>query len=606
LSRRAFSAKLPVTSTKGESVGQTAAPQAPASDELIKRSVAMILAQARAGAVTALVMGALFGFIYVPAAGWLPYLAWYGPFALVMAVREPYFNRLVQRQGPTRDTLFRIAVVAAFTGWLAPLSVALFARYLTLAEVGVLTIITVGWVSVAVSVLAVQPRVYAIYLTVCFATVYLGWIRHAGVSDLVVIGISMALGGRMLVKLGQVVYGQLRDTVAVAEQNASLVAQLRDALERQQEAQKARSRFLGAASHDLRQPVQALLFLTDIFRKSTDAARRDAMALQITRTGQSIDTMFRHLVDFAQIDAGTMKAVLRPVQLDRLVGAAVSGYAEKCAAKGLRFRLEMEAPLTVAADPVLMERLLRNFLDNAYKYSLQGEIVLRVVARQGQAEISVSDHGVGMHADELAQACNAFYRGPSASVAEAEGIGLGLAISRHMADLMHAQLESRAGEGTRVSVRLPLTEGQEAQGQPAGGAQRQASPLDGLLVAVVENDRLARDALCAWLREAGAEVAQGGSLAQLLQDLRRQPDFMVADYRLAEGDGVEAINAVRARYGAVPALIVSGEPDIADRDLGFPVLQKPVTPESLLQCLRQALPERTAAARPVLPVNEPA
>ncbi|MDB5857984.1 MAG: hypothetical protein JWQ76_1673 [Ramlibacter sp.] len=589
-------------------MGQIAAAETPASDELIKRSVAMILSQARAGAVTALVMGALIGFIYVPAAGWLQYLAWYGAFAVVMALREPYFNRLVRRQGPTRETLFRIAVVAAFTGWFAPMSVPLFARYLTLAEVGVLTIITVGWVSVAVSVLAVQPRVYAIYLTTCLATVYLGWIRHADVTDLVMIGISMVLGGRMLVKLAQVVYGQLRDTVAVAEQNVSLVHQLRDALDRQQEAQKARTRFLGAASHDLRQPVQALLFLTDIFRKSTDPARRDAMALQITRTGQSIDTMFRHLVDFAQIDAGTMKAVLRPVQLDRLVAAAVSGYAEKCAAKALKFRLEMEAPVNVMADPVLLERLLRNFLDNAYKYSLQGEIVLQVAPRQGEVEISVVDHGVGMHADELAQACNAFYRGPSASVAEAEGIGLGLAISRHMADLMHAnlQLESRAGEGTRVSLRLSLAEEQEVQGQPPIGGQRTATPLDGVLVAVVENDRLAREALCAWLREAGAQVAQGASLAQLQHDLRRKPDFMVADFRLTEGDGVAAINAVRAQYGQFPALIVSGDSDIAERDLAFPVLQKPVTPERLLQCLRQALPERAAAVPQAQPVNEPA
>ena len=117
--------------------------------------------------------------------------------------------------------------------------------------------------------------------------------------------------------------------------------------------------------------MQALLFLSDIFRRSTDPARRDAMAQQIVRTGESIDGMFRHLVDFAQIDAGTMKAVLQPVQLDQLVAAAVSGFAEKCAARGLRFRLETRAACTVTADPVLLERLLRNFLDNACKYSLQ-------------------------------------------------------------------------------------------------------------------------------------------------------------------------------------------------------------------------------------------
>jgi CheY-like chemotaxis protein len=407
------------------------------------------------------------------------------------------------------------------------------------------------------------------------------------------IGVAMCLGGPMMVRLARIVQAQLRDTVEAAQQNAVLVGQLRQALEKQEEAQRARSRFLGAASHDLRQPVQALLFLSDIFRKSTDPARRDAMAQQIVRTGESIDGMFRHLVDFAQIDAGTMKAVVQPVHLEQLVAAAISGYAEKCAARGLRFRLDIDERCTVAADPVLLERVLRNFLDNAFKYSLRGEIEL-IVRRDGDAVlVCVSDEGVGMEDEDLAQACNAFFRGRSASLAEAEGIGLGLAISKHMADLMRAdlRLQSRPGEGTRVSVRLPLAQGGVAAARPCG-ADGGAAMLQGRLIAVVENDRLAREALCAWLLDAGARVAQGASLPQLWEVLRNAqaaPDFMLADFRLGEGTGVEAIEAVRAAYGPVPALIISGEPDIAERQLPYPVLQKPITPERLLQALRPAL-----------------
>jgi signal transduction histidine kinase len=445
-------------------VWESRAVEASSSDELTRRSVALIGAQARAGTPTAIAMGALVGFIYVPAVGWGRYLAWYVFFAVVMAARGPCFDWVLRRQGPTRDTLWKTAIAGAVTGSLTPLSVPLFSSALTLTEIGILSMIMIGWVSVAVSVLSAQPRVYVFYLLVCFGGLFLAWFPHVDEPELAVIGVSLVLGGRLLVKLAQAAHGQLRDTVAAAEQNASLVGQLRQALERQQEAQRARTRFLGAASHDLRQPVQALVFLVDIFRKSTDPARRDAMALQIGRTGQSIDSMFRHLVDFAQIDAGTMGAVLRPVQLDRLVVAAVSGYAERCAARGLKFRLEMEAPPTVSADPVLLERLLRNFLDNAWKYSLEGTIVLRVAHVGDQVEISVTDQGVGMEPEELAQACNAFYRGPSASVAEAEGIGLGLAISRHICDLMDAvlRLRSRAGEGTEVSVRLALALPEEA------------------------------------------------------------------------------------------------------------------------------------------------
>lgn len=573
------------------------APAVPeASPELVKRSIAVLLATTRGGAGTSLLAGGILGFIFVPAAGWWPFLAWYAVFALSMVARQRYFRFVVARDGATEQTLFRIAVVSAVTGWLAAASVPLFEEYLSIADIGVLTVIMVSWVALAVGVLAVQPRVYAVYVAVFLPTVFTGWIRHASLHDLLLIGASMALGGPMMTRLAYTVHGQLRKTVEASQQNALLVEQLREALASQQEAQRARSRFLGAASHDLRQPVQALLFLSDLFRKSTDAARRDAMAQQIMRTGQSIDGMFRHLVDFAQIDAGTMKAVVQPVQLERIVGAAVSGFAEKCAARGLRFRLEMDTPGTVSADPVLLERMLRNFLDNACKYSLQGEIVLRVAAEGGQAVLSVADQGLGMENDDLAQACNAFFRGRSASRAEAEGIGLGLAICKHMADLMQAQLQlaSQPGQGTCVSIRLPVVQEQPAI-VPAAAAPRQEAPLDGLLVAVIENDRLAREALCAWLEDAGARVAWGGSLAQLQEALRAEgegPDLVVADYRLAQGTGVQAIEAIRARHGAVPALIVSGEPDAVERAPGVPVLQKPVTPERLLEALRALRPAR--------------
>lgn len=573
----------------------------PPSPELIRRSVDMILRQARQGAVTAVLMGGLFGLIYVPAAGWAMYLAWYVPFAAIMIGRQPYFQRLVEREGATPAVLSRIAWLAGFSGWLAPLSVPIFSRYLTIADIGVLTIITVGWVAVAVSVLAVHPRIYAVYLGACFATVYAGWIRHAGALELGMIGVSMVLGGRMMVKLGQVVWSQLRETVTAAEQNASLVGLLRDSLAQQQQAQLARSRFLGAASHDLRQPVQALMFLSDIFRRSTDPGRRDAMAQQIVRTGESIDSMFRHLVDFAQIDAGTMKAVMRPVQLDQLVNAAVSGFAEKCAARGLRFRLELQDACPVMADPVLLERVLRNFLDNAYKYSLEGEIVLRAVREGDDVVLSVKDQGVGMEDADLAQACNAFFRGRSAALAEAEGIGLGLAISRHIADLMQAQLQlsSRPGAGTHVALRLQCAPPGTPMVAPRPADTGTALPLAGWLVVVLENDRRAREALCAWLEEAGARVAHGATLAEAQKALHAQPaapDFIVADFRLGEGTGVAAIEALRAAHGDVPALIISGEPDIAERGLPFPVLQKPVTPAKLLDVLREAAAEGNSEA----------
>jgi two-component system, sensor histidine kinase len=203
-----------------------------------------------------------------------------------------------------------------------------------------------------------------------------------------------------------------------------------------------------------------------------------------------------------------------------------------------------------------------------------------------------------MEPEDLAQACNAFFRGRSASVAEAEGIGLGLAISRHMADLMQTPLniESQPKAGTKVTFRLPVLAREHARVRGADPDRGEAL-LRGRLVAVVENDRLAREALCAWLLEAGARVVQGSSCTQLMQVLESAgapPDLVLADYGLSEGTGVDAVEAVRARYGAVPAWIVSGDGDVAERGLPLPVLQKPITPERLMSALRTAFPPADA------------
>ena len=560
-------------------------------DELTRRSLGIMLAQTRASAVALTLAGPLYGVILVPRVGWLPWLGWYFALVASLLVRQRYFTHLVTRDGYTAQTLRRISIWSGITGVLTAACVPLFVGSLTLNEVAILTVLTLGQMLVAV--IGVEPRMYAVYMAASLSLVYVGWLRLATDGEKLVVGLAMVLGGVMMQRAVFTYWKQLRDNADIGARNVLLVSQLRTALEKQQDIQRARSRFLGAASHDLRQPVQALVFLSDIFRRSGDTARREAIAQQIVRTGESIDTMFRHLVDFAQIDAGTLRANLQPVQLGRLVQAIVSGFGEKCAAKGLQFRLDLQVDGAVQADPVLLERVLRNFLDNAAKYSLAGEIVLRVAQSGEDLEITVTDQGVGMDDDDLAQVWNAFQRGRSAALAEAEGIGLGLAICRHMADMMGARLalHSRPGEGTSISICLPRPTKPFVAVNVADHLQQ--LDLKGRLIAVIENDRLAREAISAWLEEAGAGVAAGSDLSQVqmaLQASGRRPDCILADYRLAEGDGVAAIAALRAQHGPVPALIVSAEPNLHERGFDLPCLQKPVTPEALMAHLRRLFP----------------
>jgi signal transduction histidine kinase/CheY-like chemotaxis protein len=561
-------------------------------DEFTRRSLGIMLSQTRASALALTLAGPLYGLIVVPRTGWLPWLGWYLALVGSLLVRQRYFQQLVARDGYTAQTLRRVSIWAGVTGVLTAACVPLFVQWLTLSEVAVLTILILGQMLVAV--IGVKPRMYAAYMIASLAMVYVGWLWHGSDVEKLVIGLAMLLGGSMMQRAVFTYWKTLRDNADMGARNALLVGQLRASLEKQQETQLARTRFLGAASHDLRQPAQALVFLTDLFRRSGDPARRDAIAPQIVRTGESIDTMFRHLVDFAQIEAGTLRANLQPVHLGRLIQAAVSGFPEKCAARGLHFRVDLQSDGAVMADPVLLERVLRNFLDNAAKYSLAGEIVLRVQQSGDDLEISVEDQGVGMDEEDLAQVWNSFQRGRSAALAEAEGIGLGLAISRYMAEMMGARLglHSRPGEGTRMTICLPRPI-EPVHVEPLGDAPRRVD-LQGRLIAVIENDRLAREALSAWLQDAGAVVLAGAGLGQvqeLLQATGRRPDCILADYRLSEGDGVAAIAALREQHGPVPALIVSAEPDLHERGFRLPCLQKPVTPEALTEHLRRLFPD---------------
>ena len=568
----------------------TAAGTAPNS-EFTRRSLGMMLSQTRASAVGLTLAGPLYGLMVVPRAGWLPWLGWYLTLVGCLALRERYFTHLVARDGYTGQTFKRVSLWSGVTGVLTAACVPLFVQWLTVSEVAVLTVLVLGQMLVAV--IGVTPRMYAVYMGASLSMVYVGWLAHGSATEKLVIALAMLLGGGMMQRAVSTYWKTLRDNADMGARNALLVDQLRGALDKQQETQLARSRFLAAASHDLRQPVQALGFLMDIFRRTPDTTRREAMAPHIVRTGESIDTMFRHLVDFAQIDAGPRRADLQPVQIRWLVQAVVSGFAERCAAKGLRFRVDLQAEGGVRADPVLIERVLRNFLDNAAKYSVAGEIVLRVRPSGDELEISVEDQGVGMEEEDLAVVWNAFHRGRSAALVEAEGLGLGLAICRHMAAMMGARLglHSRPREGTRVTICLPRAAETAPVPRIEDGPPR--LDLEGRLFAVIEDDRLAREALSAWLQDAGATVAAGADLAQTQQALeraQRRPDCIVADYRLAQGDGVSAIAVLRGQHGPVPAVLVSAEADLQERGGGLPYLQKPVTPEALMQHLRPLFP----------------
>lgn len=379
---------------------------------------------------------------------------------------------------------------------------------------------------------------------------------------------------------------------AAAEAERARVDALNHALEA---ASLAKSRFLAAASHDLRQPVHALSLQVAALRAHLTSAPQFEMAARIDRCVGALAGMFNTLLDLSRIDAGVVEPEPRPVALPMLLARLVEEQWPEAQRKGLRLALRLPpgaatAVPTALSDPALLERALRNLVVNALKYTRTGGVLLSLRQRRhGQRgacwRIEVWDTGIGITPADQGRVFDEFYqvaRPEPGDAAREEGLGLGLAIVQRLAQLLgHTMaLRSVPGRGTRLSLDLP-----RCPASPPGPPSTSAidSPL-GLHLAVIEDDAEVRDAMRSLFGLWGCEVSDGDSAETVLAALqgRRRPDAVLADLRLAAGrSGLDEVARLRAATdGALPALMVTGDTSPAHlRSLqasGLPWLAKPV------------------------------
>ena len=408
--------------------------------------------------------------------------------------------------------------------------------------------------------------------------------------------------------------------VSLEQRVAQKSAELRSALESMREAKEAaetadqaKSRFLAAASHDLRQPIHALgLYLAAIPVEHIGSSERETLQ----RMGGSLtalDTMLDALLDISRIDAGVIVPDRQPFELEALLRRIGDDQAPAAEAKGLRLVLRgglaAGAPgggpaLQAWSDPVLIERIVRNLVANAVRYTETGGVLLSWRLRVGAApaapswQIEVWDTGRGIADAHHEQVFDEFYRVGDTAADGTNGLGLGLSIVRRLSRLMGLPLRMRSqlGRGTHFMLLLPSTP------RPAPARREVAvAPLPvGRWVAVIEDDPEVRAAMRLLLQGWHCHLVEGASLAEALQQWHAagQPvvEAIVADFRLPEGgNGLDAIGALRHAFGdpRVPALVVTG--DAAPERIralvagGVPWVAKPVSAARLRSWLSAAL-----------------
>jgi len=401
--------------------------------------------------------------------------------------------------------------------------------------------------------------------------------------------------------------GRRRLRVALQAAQAELARQQRDhqaALDRAQAAAEAadlaKTRFLAAASHDLRQPAHALGLYLATLRAGELAPAQAELALRMGAALDALQSMFAALLDVSRIDAGSISPQWTLVPLAPLLRRLADEHAAAAEARGLRLALHVaDESATSASDPLLLERVLRNLLANAVQHTAAGGVLL-ACRRRGDGDtarwrIEVWDSGCGIAPADQERVFQEFQQlGPASN----GGLGLGLPIARRLAQLLQLKLtlHSRPGRGSVFFIDGLAPAG--AAPLRAAAARADLRRLAGATVALLDDDEDVRRATRGLLQRWECTVHDAADADALLAQALAPPQALIADLQLADGRlGIaEAQRLFVAWGGAVPLLLVSGDSGAAvPAGLVAEILAKPASPARLRAWLEEAL---TPASEP--------
>ncbi len=393
-----------------------------------------------------------------------------------------------------------------------------------------------------------------------------------------------------------------RDLEEALADLAEINTELALAREVADEANRAKSRFLRAASHDLLQPLSAAkLFLSHLSDLSGNREQRDLVS-HLTATIDSAEELIRALSNIAKLDSANFQMNRAPVAMGRLFRRLIIDMQPLANVRGIDLRFEASSA-TVESDPVYLRQIAQNLITNALKYTT-GRKVLVGVRRAGPEAVwlEVLDRGPGIAARDQDRIFNEFER---LSRNDQPGTGLGLSIVRRACQQLGHPLELRSepGRGSRFRVHLPRAEASNMPGEPEQIARIRRiseSAFAGRKVLVVENDPSMRRAYSVLLGGWGMKVRALGGI-ELARNAAGAdaPDLVLTDYRLDAGEtGIAALLALREDMGRMPpALIISAESagairaELVEAGLGarIEVLEKPVSEPDLRRSMLAAL-----------------
>jgi len=387
----------------------------------------------------------------------------------------------------------------------------------------------------------------------------------------------------------------LKQTLRLRFENIHLVEQLREQKDEAELANSAKSKFLAAASHDLRQPLYALTLFTSVLDESIKYPKVRKIVNQIKASVEALQNLFDALLDISQLDAGIIKVEKTDFPLQPLFEKLDNDFNSQAREKGLGF-IWPTCSYAVHTDQTLLAQILRNYITNAIRYTDSGEVRITCEAEDNLIVINVIDTGIGIPVEAQQVIFEEFHQLSNPERDRTKGLGLGLAIVQRTATLLGHSINvvSQPGKGSTFSITLEQADISEAE-RPVGQEVENKIEKNRTFMVVVDDEANVREGTQSLLELWGCDVIAAADKKEAMARLRQQsrsPDGIIADYRLRENQtGIDVIHAIHAEYNDdIPALIVTG--DIAVDNLrevnnsGFQVLHKPVTPVKLRTFLR--------------------
>jgi signal transduction histidine kinase len=562
------------------------------AQQVRERFVEMFLAQSRRSQAGLIVSAALIAFTWATSHPPIYALGWLALVATVVTLRVIYSERFV-RSAPQGRTTHRIAALLLVNGILLALPLMGFAGWSDVQRTAY-SLIVMATVTASVATTCGYRSVFLAFAAPILVPLAAAWaFQHPDEgSHLARLGVGALIIVFMVFLLG--IAKQTQQTFVEASRyrysETLLARDLRAALDRADESNRAKTQFLAAASHDLRQPIHSInVLIAALQLRPLDARSAEIVKLLVT-VNQSLSSQLDSLLDISKLDAGVVRPRLDDHRLDEMLRRLATGTAGIAAERGLRLEPSIETGITAHTDDGLLSRAIGNLIDNAIKYTPRGG-TLRVALerRDGHAVITIADSGIGIAEAEREHVFREFYQVGNVERDRAKGLGLGLSIVQRLCALLGVtlNLESALGRGTTFTLRLP----EVAASYRAIEQQAIAADLRAMSILVIDDEAVVRRSMELLLSELGCTVHLAASREDAVRIAQQHGiDLVLSDYRLGNAtNGVDAIRAVQAVHPQARAALITG--DTAPERLreakasGLALLHKPVTLDALMRVL---------------------